>query len=103
LDFLPNYEQNDIIVQQCTGLKDSKGIDIYEGDIVRFKERPHTSERGEFEDSEGYEWDNVLVFWDKKEYGFRFKLNNYRNSEKIRYESIKVIGNVFENKELLTK
>lgn len=92
---------DEYIVQQYSGIKDSNDKEIYEGDVVTFKELSHISERGEFEDSEGNEWKNTLVFWDDREHGFRFRLNKYRYSEKIQYKSIEVVGNIFENSELL--
>lgn len=35
---VPMEELNDVIVTQFTGLQDSKGVDIYEGDIIRYHE-----------------------------------------------------------------
>jgi len=35
---VPIEELNDVVVTQFTGIQDSKGVDIYEGDIIRYHE-----------------------------------------------------------------
>ena len=78
-------------LMQYTGLKDKNGVEIYEGDIVNI--RGGTFYQGYWEIDEIFE-----VVYDK--YGFLLKNKDYKESFCIA-EEIKVIGNIYENPELL--
>lgn len=74
-----------MILMQYTGLKDKNGKEIYEGDI--FKAPHHFGPGGwderigvvEWDDEDGYQWN----YW--------------------RLKKLEVIGNIYENPELLNK
>lgn len=74
------------VIQQFTGLKDSKNCDIYEGDILEFKDG-FVSE----------------IIWGEESAAFLMKSNNggraFLNQDYIL--NFEVIGNIFENPELL--
>jgi uncharacterized phage protein (TIGR01671 family) len=84
------------IIQQCTGIKDSERIDIYEGDIIEFERNDKKCIANIF-----YH-DAFVVTGNSEEgtfvYAYLHDLVNYVYKMKI-----KVIGNVFENSELLNK
>jgi hypothetical protein len=70
------------ILMQYTGLKDKKGKEIYEGDIV--KER---------------EWKQEIR-WSIENSGFWVGTSYHLNMRTA--QEIEIIGNIYENKELLT-
>lgn len=80
---------NDCIVMQSTGLKDKNGVEIYDGDIYRYK----------YYTGGGFEYRNSIVEWEITEIAYEGVFHGYELSN---YE-IEVIGNIYENQELLTE
>jgi uncharacterized phage protein (TIGR01671 family) len=76
---------NDMVWQQFTGLKDSKGVEIYEGDIVKRLNTEYVYEVVYNEENAGYFLQN------KDGDG---PLSYYR-------KVVEVAGNIFENPELI--
>lgn len=84
-------------VMQSTGLKDRKGVEVYEGDIVTF----------EVENQD--RWTGVgrgEMFWNRQVTGFSVKepsglIAFFRPYLGIYEGTIEVIGNIYENPELM--
>lgn len=80
---ISDFAQHNIM--QCTGLKDKNGKLIYEGDILQQPQLPH----------------KVVCEW----YKDGFWLNGFMNGAKRELRNMhnwyEVIGNIYENKELL--
>ena len=92
-------ECTDFILMQCTGLRDRNGKLIYEGDIVRFKD---------CKDILVIKYQKEMAcfapqFYCNGKYGGRLWFDDYDSSECQFYKSdnFEVIGNIYENKELL--
>jgi len=90
-------------VQQYTGLQDSTGKEIYEGDILAYEE-------GNFLKGENGLDDRLEIFWDAE--NAKFGINFYSKYGGEGYtgkgehlssysKKTKIIGNIFETPELL--
>ena len=85
---------SDFILMQSTGLKDKNGKEIFEGDIVKYKSGCNTY--------------TEVVAYDKNFAGFGVKdakanvvFTFWEIAEDISLTSLEVIGNIYENPELL--
>lgn len=85
-----DYEVIPETVGQFTGRKDDDGNDIYEGDRINASWR---------DDYGGERVDNFVVYFDIKQSGFAPFANSPFDNR--RYEYIKIIGNKFDNPELM--
>ena len=90
-----NTNQDDYVVQQYTGLTDSNDNPIYEGDILKISYGTMGDVIGQvlYEADEG----GYLFQWERKGPN-----QNYKNLNcDVAFESV-IVGNIFENKELLS-
>ena len=79
------YKFDQIELMQYTGLKDKNGVKIFEGDIVKIAD------------------DEVcFIEWDEYDYWYRIKNKEVDDIlAGFRPKDFEVIGNIYENKELL--
>ena len=84
----PRYSdgKSEIILMQYTGLKDNNGKEIYEGDLI--------NEPEEY----GSIFNPWKVIWEDNAF---FGLEGYDYEAQLEWDKFEVIGNIYENPELL--
>ena len=93
---------DEIELMQYTGLKDKNGKEIYEGDIVKVKLYKGEEEEyflGKVE----YFGSNFIVDSDNNSDYYVYDLDGFGIDFKYNLEDCEVIGNIYENPELLEK
>lgn len=88
------YKFNQIKLMQYTGLKDKNGVEIYEGDIVRYYGRNAIVKIGFPHDDKLYPYGVCVEY-------IKYNLKEVEYLYKFNLEDIEVIGNIYQNKELL--
>lgn len=97
-----HFDKNDIILMQWTGLQDKNFNDVYEGDIVRFVKWNKQS-GGNLEIVGEVKWNNQgggMWITNGKYYTILQDLVTF-GGETFVMERLEIIGNIYENPELL--
>ena len=91
-DDLPEYTK-DIELMRYTGIKDVNGSEIYEEDIVKYGEDVYTIKYGRFIDMD--------VPTPITQIGFYLLDNKYQETFPLYAVEYKILGNIYEDKDLL--
>ncbi len=100
------YTKDNIIIQQYTGLKDKNEKEIYEGDILKicFRDEDSCMDATIEEIAQVYFHPNLCVMGLKSNIYYKEFTSLLHITEKyVPLETIEIIGNIFENPELINK
>lgn len=89
-------------VMQYTGLKDKNGKEIFEGDIVKVGNNEWYAKNYFFVEQVFFGYKGVM-FGDKTPYGKQYSSSQVKGEREYYYDYFEIIGNVYENPELLDK
>ena len=105
--FFENTDSPDCELMQSTGLKDKNGKEIYEGDIVRIDFNKAENTNIEHSPEHGrYAYEDGVIKWYQEYASFMYDgFHNFGTDYEMFGEEMtdlyEVIGNIYENKELL--
>jgi uncharacterized phage protein (TIGR01671 family) len=92
---------NDAVITQFTGFTDKSGKEIYEGDIVKYGKDCYDIDKPEGEEHYIREMINEVVF-ERGEFQHKDNSFGYEGEDLIPLDMCEIIGNIYENPELLT-
>ena len=106
-------QEPDLIIMQYTGLRDKNGVEIYEGDVVSILDK--TTRKKPFIGE--VKWNGIIAGFEAfpkgQEWGMFLhghpmltaeiipELQKFIGNDKTQGRTIEVIGNIYENKDLL--
>lgn len=94
---LSNYRE--VEQYQFTSKLDKNNREIYEGDVLEYLESEAPDYREEWDyEKQGHVPQRAIMRFDETYFGYRL---NVQSRFKITLEMVKVIGNIFENPELV--
>jgi uncharacterized phage protein (TIGR01671 family) len=95
----PDMFKDRFILQQFTGLRDKRGREIYEGDIVAAWSQ---GSKGTFEVRWRQEALPCWILYPAWQKGESWKLHGTQRQDGLWYDDVEIIGNIHNNPELIT-